>query len=78
MLGIFVVNLVFSMEYDDFLWKLRRSNFPVDEILDNRAISRFDTARALNMAICFDCMIPAKSYIDKYSKAWWSSYNSTA
>ncbi len=55
-----------------FVENLRAVGFPVDEILQQKTISRYDVTRLLNAVECVDCLNPGQNMIDIYTP-WFRS-----
>ena len=49
-------------------------DIPVESMLTQDAVSRYDLARLLNAVECKDCVNPAQDMIDKYTNTFWSQF----
>jgi len=61
----------------DFSWfvdQLRQSNIPIDKILTQTWISRYELTRLLNAVECKDCINPDNTYLKTYTAKYWERF----
>lgn len=68
-------NLSWDNEFNSlYIKNLREVWFPVDDILEQKTISRYDITRLLNSVECIDCLNPWQNIIDKYNLDFRSNF----
>ena len=62
--------------YEVFLNNLKNTGIPVDEILKNDQVSRYELTRLLNAVNCQDCVNTPAWMIEQYTNTWWLDFSS--
>jgi len=63
-------------DFSGFVEQLLNMNIPINTILSNTGINRYELTRLLNAVECKDCVIPNNDYINKYTNLFWQKFNS--
>jgi len=71
-ISLFSYSFWISQDKIDYLKSL---NISIDnQILSKQQISRYEAARYLNYAQCFDCLVSTKNIKDKFNYGWFSNF----
>ena len=73
---VFSVNILFASSGRNsvFYQNLNQLLVPVEAILRQKTLSRYQLTRLLNAVECYDCIVPDKKTHDKYSEAFWTGF----
>lgn len=61
-------------QLSDFEKNLLNMNIPINSILSNTGINRYELTRLLNAVECKDCLVPSKEYLNKYTNLFWQKF----
>jgi len=61
-------------DFSGFVDQLRQSNIPIDKILTQTWISRYELTRLLNAVECKDCINPDNTYLKTYTAKYWERF----
>lgn len=64
-------------DFSGFIDQLRTMNIPINQILIETGITRYEVTRLLNAVECKDCINPDRSYIDRYTPNYWTTFLGT-
>lgn len=73
---VFSMNILFASSGRNsvFYQNLNQLLVPVEAILRQKTLSRYQLTRLLNAVECYDCIVPDKKTHDKYSEAFWTGF----
>lgn len=71
--SLFLIGFSF-WEYNDFLDNLKELNFPTEAITGQKAISRYDMTRIINLSDCVDCQQISPIWKSTLSEQWWAQF----
>ena len=63
-----------NADYEEFLDWLKNINIPVDDMMDNKWLSRYEITRLLNAVECNDCINPDTNIINRYNSSFWTDF----
>jgi hypothetical protein len=62
--------------FSGFVDQLRGMNIPINTILSQTGINRYDIARLLNAVECKDCTVPGDAYLERYTPTFRQNFSS--
>ncbi|USN56976.1 MAG: hypothetical protein H6766_00410 [Candidatus Peribacteria bacterium] len=74
--AVFASCTTVSASFEDFLSTLDQAGFDTQTMIESSTISRYDTARLLNIIECEDCINPSLNMIRMYTPEYRSDFSS--
>lgn len=61
-------------DYNEFINTLKKLDYNTESISNQKAISRFDMTRIINLSDCYDCTLPSTDIKSKLNIDWWNNF----
>ncbi|AHB40990.1 hypothetical protein P148_SR1C00001G0183 [candidate division SR1 bacterium RAAC1_SR1_1] len=61
-------------DFSGFVEQLLNMNIPINSILSNTGINRYELTRLLNAVECKDCIVPNNDYLNRYTNLFWQKF----
>lgn len=62
-------------DFSGFVDQLLTMNIPINKILSNTGITRYELTRLLNAVECKDCIVPNNEYLNRYTNLFWQKFS---
>lgn len=61
-------------DFSGFVDQLLNMNIPINKILSQTGINRYELTRLLNAVECKDCIVPNNEYLNRYTNLFWQNF----